>query len=60
MYVIDWGRATLLPNGVLVQAIPKGGWWWRTLGHVTEHHVLLVRSIIAGSVLGGPMRGRDK
>ena len=58
-YVTDWGRATLLPDGVLVQAIPKGGWWWRTLGQVTEHHVLLVRSIIAGSVQGGPMSGGD-
>jgi hypothetical protein len=56
-FVAEWGRTTLLPNGVLVQALPKGGWWWRTLGDVTEHHVLLVRSIIAGSVMGGPMRG---
>ena len=58
-YVTEWGRTRLLPNGVLVQALPKGGWWWRTFGDVTEQHVLVVRSIIACSVLGGAMRGGD-
>ena len=58
-FVTEWGRTTPLPNGVIVQALPKGGWWWRTLGQVTEHHVLVVRSIIAGRVMGGPMCGGD-
>ena len=43
-FVTEWGRTTPLPNGVLVQALPKDGWWWRTLGQVTEHHVLVVRA----------------
>ena len=37
-----------LPNGkvVMIQALPKGGWYMQMHSHTTEYHLRIVRAIV--------------
>ena len=57
-YVESWGRRVSVPHLGVVQVMPKGGWWWDSLSHITEHDLHLVRAII-GMGLEAPLRAGD-
>ena len=59
-YVESWGRWVSVPHLGVVQdqVMPKGGWWWDSLSHITEHDLHLVRAII-GMGLEAPLRAGD-
>ena len=64
-FVAEWWRTILLPKASSSRpfrrvAVRVAGWVVvADTRHVTEHNVLLVRSIIPGSFLGDPMSGGD-